>query len=300
MDSTPYDEGTRVHACDAAVWFDDDRRVIRVGIRAPADDVRGPSNPAELGATLPQVELFILGPSLDERMLVEFTLPQMARFLADPVASARINVTWAQADHWEWVDGSGQSYIDADYALTPENQLAAGEYWLVAAVRLPANSRLGCPSESPADVFSPPVRLSIATALTPKERAFVHYRRIQQILELRATDERNPDYRKASHEQHAREIDAALDSAKKLVDVDPHSSFGWEMLAKVHEMRHEAVPAIAAYRKAAELLAAGVPDIAATEVRGCMADWRTPPRPAQLQQRIDALSLPQPSFSAPP
>ena len=293
--TSPYADEATYEGWAPVRWFDDDRRVLTVYLRA---SLGAPATPNELQAMLIDMRLLVLAPSFPVQEFVDVTPFGSALLLDQATARSVTAVDWRQVERRAWEDGTGVSHVIVTMELSSASTLADGTYWLVAAAALPQAVVAACPGAG--RIFSFPIRLHVQRAITPKERAFVHYRRIQQILELRATDERNPDYRKASPEQHAREIDAALDSAKKLVDVDPNSSFGWEMLAKVHEVRHEAMPALAAYRKALQLLAAGVPDIAATEVRGCMADWRTPPRPAQLQQRIDALSLPQPSFSDPP
>lgn len=298
--SSPYEEGPTTYSWEPAHWFDDDRRVVEVYFRPSILDAAGRTlSLEELRASLQHLEVFVLRSDIPEQTLLDLPLPAMAHFLRASTSAARITAMLAPAEHWEWIDTFGKPYVNANFTLSPSDQLAPGEYWLVAAIWLPKSSPLGCPDISPEGVFSQPVRLIIRATTTVKERAFVQYRRIRQALALHAIDIRNPDYRHASPEQVAVKLDAALDAAKKLIAIDTTSALGWEMLARVHDIRHEAAPAIAAYRKTAELLAADGPDIAPIDEGSC---WPMPHerRPARLQQRIDALSLPQPRFEDAP
>lgn len=264
MGTSPYADETTYEGWAPVRWLDDDRRLLTVYLRA---SLGAPATPNELHAMLSDVDLLVLAPSFPVQELVDVTPFGSARLLEQARAQFVMAVDWRQVERRAWEDVTGVSHVIVTMELSSPSTLADGTYWLVAATQSPRAVVAACPGAE--RIFSFPIRLHVERAITPKERAFVHYRRIQQVLELRSTDRRNPAYRKASPEQCALELDAALDSAKKLVDVDPNSSFGWEMLAQVHEVRREAVPAIAAYRKALQLQAAGVPDIARIEVSGC-------------------------------
>ena len=291
-----YDDPPRQDAGNLVQWYPGDPSTFSISLNA--DFQRTPPQPsaADLMAALERAEVHVLAGGTPRDALEALVGGQGVAFLAAPPPGALIPCKWSRSAPQIGERSEDRSTAWLELTLLEPRALPDGSYWVVASLPLAPDGSLGCSHERGSALFFDFVRLIVGPPQGLRERAFREYRDLLQAQWSAATGADVDESPSARIERVAHDLGFALDAAKRLVDIDRSSSFGWEMLAKVHEVRHEAVPAIAAYRKAAELLTASVPDIAKLPPDVVCINIVVP-RPTRLQQRIDALSLPQPIFA---
>lgn len=298
FDESIYDDQVGQQAEWPIRWYSGDPATLAISLDADFRRTDPQPGSADLVAALAQVEVTVLdgdNPAASLEALKSLEGAPSAAWLAAPPPGALVPCEWSTSSPEAHGDGRGIWAASVRLTLREPHGLPDGSYWVVARIPLAPNGSLGCPQERGWGLFTEFVRLVVGPAPSLRERALREYRDVIHAQWSAATEAATLESPSERVERVGRELDFALDAAKRLVDVDRSSSFGWEMLGKIHDSRHEALPAIAAYRKAAELLEAGVPDIATLSEAGCGDPVM--PRPKRLQRRIDALSLRQPVFA---